>query len=102
MFVFIVLITSSHTRMPPPSNNMDSTHPSPNDCSTTLQTGNKNSMKINRASEIYGTLMATNRNRTQNFPLTLQQALTELKTFEKFQHQLTPDRRNQSGQKNQV
>ena len=68
--------------MPPPSNNMDSAHPSPNDCNATSQTGSKNSIKIIRASEIYGTLMATNQNRTQNFPLTLQQALIELKNFE--------------------
>ena len=82
--------------MPPPSHNMGSTHPSPNDCNATLQTGNKSSMTIIRASEIYGTLMVTNRTGTQNFPLTLQQALTELKTFEKIQQQLIPDRTDEN------
>ena len=95
MFVFIALFTNLRARVPPPSHNMGSTHPYPNDYIATSQTGNKSSMRIIRASEMYGTLIAT-RTRTQNFSLTLQQALTELKTFEKFQQQLIPDRTDET------
>ena len=75
---------------------MGSTQPFPNDYNATSQTGDKSSMRILRASEIYGTLMATNRTGIQNFPLTLQQSLTELKNFEKIQQQLIPDRRDEN------
>ena len=82
--------------MPSPSHNMGSTQPSSNDCNATSQIGKKSSIRIIQASEIYGTLMAINQNGTQNFPLTLQQALTEFKTFEKIQQQLIPNRTNEN------